>query len=444
MKPIHKLSILIIILALFGLACGLGGTAKDAIEEKAAEVADQAQQAAESIATEAAPAVEQAQQAAEELATEAAPAVEEAQQAAEDAVEQVGEAAQDTAEQVDQAAGETEQATLEIGSIDQTLANFSSYRSEIVMTFDGTDSNGQPSVGKITVSTENIKEPATVHMRMQMEGSTVEETGGFGMFEVYLVDGMTYMQNPEDGSWMSFPAGDDDTFTSGFFSADDVVQDLPKSAKRSLLPQTVNGISCWHYTFDETDFVDETDMNVEDASGEVWLARDGDYPVKMKFTISGSNVSDNPDGADFFNEGTMSFEYNLLDVNQPLDIVLPDAAKNAGGMFGGGGDTGSDTGGDSAGPGMASTADLPLPDDAEVQFSMEGMMSYTTQQSPQAVADFYKAELSDWSSEDMMEMVDETGLLLSFISPDETVNLMIAGQIEDDGSMSVSVIATEQ
>ncbi len=436
MKPVHKIFILIIVLALFGLACGLGGTAKEAIEDKAAEVADQAQeslgeaarqaqQAAEEIATEAAPAVEEARQAAEEVATEAAPAVEEAQQAAEDAAA----AAQ----------GDTEEAALEIGSIDQSLANFDSYRSEIVMTFDGTASDGQPSVGKITVSTENIKEPPTMHMRMQMEGSMVAETGGFGMFEIYLVDGMTYMQNPEDGSWMSFPAGDDDTFTSGFFSADDMVKDLPKSARRSLLPQTVNGISSWRYTFNEADFMDQTDMKVDSASGEVWLARDGGYPVKMLWTMTGSNFMDAPsaEGAAVFNEGTMSIEYNLLDVNKSFEITLPDAAQNAAGMFGG------DTGGDSSGSGLASTANLPLPDDADVQFSMAGMMNYYTAQSPQAIADFYKTELSDWTAEDTMEMIDDTSLLLSFTNADQTVNLMIAGQIED-GRLSVSVIASEQ
>jgi hypothetical protein len=226
----------------------------------------------------------------------------------------------------------------------------------------------------------------------------------------------------DEMGWMSSPATDDDAFTQGFFSTDDMLGDLPKSAKRSLLPQDVNGISTWHYTFDENDLKkDMTDMDIEYARGEVWVARDGGYPVKMLIEIKGKDIS-GADDASFMANGTMKMEYELLEVNGNINISPPEEAL--GGAGGG--------------------SDLPMLDDAEVQFSMGGMLNYFTATGVQDTVTFYKDKLpaEGWALDGSFEMVTEDSAMLSFKKDNVELSLIIG--VEDDGRTNVTLMTTEQ
>lgn len=408
MKITPKILLLVVALALFSLACGLGGAVTDKVEEAKATAVQNVEQA-----------VEQASEQVEEAAKEVEQAAGEAQETAEQAV---GEAAEDG----------VEEATVNAADIKSTLENFSSYRTKVKMVFDGTSSDGNPSKGTIEVFTEKVKEPPATHMSMKMEGTTLgnaalEGVDSFEM-ETYSVNDMIYMRNPllgQENPWMSYAASGEEDFSSGF-SADDMV-DMPSTARRSLLPQDVNGISCWHYTFNEKDIPADERMVFEKATGEVWVARDGEYPVK--FTVQATTTAKpdaEPSEGELFSSGNFSVEYELIDVNQNFEIVVPEEALNAGATLGGG----------------SVQSDLPMVDDAKVEFSMEGMVSYKSQKSVEEVVQFYREQLPPlgWTQDTTIETVDETGALLMFKQDAKTLTLSIS---VEEGELTVSLLTGE-
>ncbi len=323
-----------------------------------------------------------------------------------------------------------EEVELNAESIRTTLQNLSSYRWQFNLSFDGADNQGQPAQGQVEMLIESIKDPLAMHLRMQIEGQPAEELGGPIVVEMYNVDDVAYMQNPDDGSWFSFPAegGMTDFFEAGFFDPEEIIK-LPDNAQRSPLPEEVNGISTWHYTFDEAD-VDDENFSLDEAKGEIWVAREGGYPVKL--VIEASGTSTNPELEDqLFSSGTINMTYELLDVNADFTIEVPEEALSAESFEGGLFDS-TDT----------SEIDLPIMDDAEVEFALEGLVSYTIQGDIADVVEFYKAELPQqgWSLQADSEVVSEETALMTFTKEDEELSLVVSK--EEDGSLSV-VLSTE-
>ena len=441
MKRSRYLLLAVLLIGLFSLACSLTDKAvdkaKDAAQDAVQEVSKTAEAAvgevsktAEAAAGEAARQAEKAGEEGQQAAQEAQEKAAESGEKAADAAQQAGEAAQSAAE------GETEEAALDIGNVDSALATLDSYRSKFIMSFEGVDSAGAPSNGNVEVLSEHVKEPPAMHISMKTEGATTGEENGSVTMETYVVDGMNYTYMDELG-WISSPATADDAFSQGFFSTDDMLKDMPKSAKRSLLPQDVNGISTWHYTFDENDIKkDMTDMAIEYAKGEVWVARDGGYPVKMFIEIKGKDIA-GADDSSFMANGVMKMDYELLEVNGDIDISPP-AEALSGNNFGGGGNNSA------AGETNNAAADLPMLDDAEVQLSMEGMLNYFTAASIQDAAAFYKDKLpaAGWNFDASAEFTTVDGAMLSFTKDNMELNLIIGK--EDDGKTNVTLMTSEQ
>lgn len=387
----------VLVLGLFVLACGFGSRAADAVDE--------AQMTAEAALEEAEKEVQEAAQEVEKSATEMAKEAEQAKEAA--------------------AAAEMEEVELNAENIRDTLQNLSSYRWQFNLSFDGVDSQGQSSQGQVEMLIESIKDPLTMHLRMRVEGQPAEELGGPIVVEMYNVDDVAYMQNPDDGSWFSFPAegGMTDFFEAGFFDPEEIIK-LPDNARRSSLPEEVNGISTWHYTFDEAD-VDDENFSLDEAKGEIWVAREGGYPVKL--VIEATGTSTNSDLEDqLFSSGTIKMTYELLDVNADFTIEVPEEALSAE-SYGGGLFDSTDT----------TEIDLPVMADAEVEFALEGLVSYTVQGSITDVVEFYKAELPQqgWSLQADSEVVSDETALMTFTQEGEELSLIVSK--EEDGSLSV-------
>jgi hypothetical protein len=78
--------------------------------------------------------------------------------------------------------------------------------------------------------------------------------------------------------------------------------------------ETVNGTAANHYTFDERALLESA---VADTTGEVWLASDGGYVLKLTRSTTA--------GTDYFGgaSGSMTWQYDLTEINQPLDMALP-------------------------------------------------------------------------------------------------------------------------
>lgn len=103
--------------------------------------------------------------------------------------------------------------------------------------------------------------------------------------------------------------------------------------------ETLNGIPTLHYTFDNPAFFD-TFFVQEDASkrgvaqslaGDVWVAKDGLYIVKLGFSADVKDrFGQDASGAPTRTEQTLSWNYDLYDINADFPIVLPaDPLANA-------------------------------------------------------------------------------------------------------------------
>jgi hypothetical protein len=308
---------------------------------------------------------------------------------------------------------EFEEGTIDLDSIWNTM-DIRSYRGDFIMSFDGT-SGGEVVNGSVTMSIEFISDPPTQHMTMSLEGYDIDpELAGFDSLEFYIVEDMAYMYLGAEAGWMAFPNDPEDSISDEFMSYQDFV-DLPEKAKRKLLPENVNGVMAWHYVIDEEDLAEEIGT-YDEISADAWIAVDGGYLVKMDITMSGSFTSEEL-GDQPIDEGTMHIVFNMYDVNGDFTIELPPEAAAAEPF------TFDD---DFLSGGEWTREDVPLPEDAEIDFAMEGMVSAYTNLSYEEALAFMLAQLEangwvvegePWETED--------SYWADFVKGGESLSLMI-------------------
>lgn len=302
------------------------------------------------------------------------------------------------------------------------LEQLSSYRVNFVMTFDG-ESGGQPAKGQVKMTLEEAKSQPARHLTMEMSGTITEQTGGMNALEVFYIDDKVYMKNAAmgDDSWISFSGEEATAFEKGFFAPDEQLE-LPNTADCDSQPVTVNGISTTRCTFTEKDITSD-EATFDRVQGEVWVATEGNYIVKLTFNAEGyRSIQKSED--DVFDFGSVSFDYNVQDINSDFTITLPEEAKKATDMGAAGGvETGGETG-------QAGTGDIPVLSDAQDVVNLAGFVTYST---PAAIADivsFYRQELAaaGWQENSEDAFTDESTAILSFTREGKTFHLTITTQ----------------
>jgi hypothetical protein len=237
-----------------------------------------------------------------------------------------------------------------------------------------------------------------------------------------------YMNLGMEDGWISFPNDPTDSVTDEFISYQDFV-DLPDKAKRELLPENVNGVMAWHYVIDEDDLEEEFGT-YDDMAADLWIAVDGGYMVKMEVSMTGTFNTDEISDQ-IIDEGTMTIVFNMRDVNEDLTIELPEEAAAATdfgfgeGLFGGG---------------EWDREDAPLPDDAEVEFAMEGMVSaYTTLEFKDALEFMLtQLEANGWATEGE-PLESENSYWGDFVKEGETLNLMVDPAFDETDRISIMI-----
>jgi hypothetical protein len=274
----------------------------------------------------------------------------------------------------------------------------------------------------MAVNIDFVREPLAQHVSISGEFPGMGELGlGAGdTLEMYVVEGIMYMRL--FGSWVQAPAskGTLDPDQMAFLAAKDVLDGLKVAEYEGKAEY--NGVETEHYAFDEGSFAPEDlpkGMEIEEASGNVYVAVDGSYVVHMDVTMSGSDL-ELPTGkqGELLRNGTMNIGVDLFDINQPITIQLPNEALSSG----------------------APPEDIPVPDDAqELQVvAFMGMITFRSPRSPQEIADFYRAEMPNngWTE----VSVDQTGgtQTLEYSKGDRKASLLITTD-SDTGRTSVLV-----
>jgi hypothetical protein len=296
-----------------------------------------------------------------------------------------------------------------------------SYRSRMRMLIRDTDAEeGEGEVLEVLV--EFVREPLTQHIVISGEGS--DPAGGAGGMEMYRVEDTIYMSVGE--GWMSIPATDDVLDEVGFMDPEDMVRGTCgwKHAGRARY----NGISAQQWTLSKDDLkacmVGESLTGlgeITDASGDLYVAEDGNYIAYMELMLEGEDLAMSTDGEEeTVKAGRMEFTYEMSDVNTPMTIEVPEEA-------------------------LASSRlpdDIPIPEGAEEVSFMFGMLTFNSASSPTEVADFYKAQMpqNGWSESSVTEMTDM--YMLEYTKDGRSASLIISTDT-DTGKTSVLITVPE-
>jgi hypothetical protein len=371
----------VLILALATLACGINLGNLNRSQEATPQATKAAQAATEPSATE--------------------PAATEPAAPAEKTVEPAATPAQ----------GGGEEAQLDLKNSVSSVQNLSSYRVGFRFDWKGTKA-GQPVEGYIDMRSAFVREPAAREMQFEAMGMDQASAQSPSKISFIQVGNTAWMYESQSDSWMQLPAGES-SFAEGFFKPEDLMAGFGvNKGQRSLLPEEVNGVSCYKYTFTEKDFTASTGEAVTNASGEAYIAVDGGYVVKM--TINGDVSYTKSD--QMFDEGTISLTFDLSDINQPITIEPPAEAK-------------AQTGG---------REDLPKMPDAQVELSTSELISYRTASSVKDTADFYETEMPNngWTAgENNKDLIMDESAILSYTKAGETANVIVNKDDKGTGVM---------
>jgi len=201
------------------------------------------------------------------------------------------------------------------------LGTFSSYRMDFALNFDGVRQS-QPTSGSLNGTLEATRYPNAKHMKVAMEGDASGQVAGLERAEVYEIGNTVYFQNPQDGAWMSLPAGlVYSMLPSDIAISPEAYIDLPVTAVPQPGLETINRVVTRRYTFGRDDLADGG--SYDQVKGTIWVAVRGNYIVKYEATITGDLQTIVPDGMDLMDNGTVTMVYEMSDVNSDLTIEPP-------------------------------------------------------------------------------------------------------------------------
>ncbi len=384
LKKLYWLMALVLLLSLPALACGpFGGNDAEATAVPAAsDSGEQTEPAAEANA----PAAEEptAEETAPEPAAEEATAVPAASDSDEPAAEESAPA---------------------LSAADLTLPTgsdlpFNSYRVTMEMSFTGVNADGEEVTQAMTMNSAYTTDPAATSVTMNMTG--LDNAMGGDLVEMAQIEGTTYMVIPDVGCITTQDDSMSDAPFADIMSPDDFLGDLDGAKYEG--EETINGVRTLHYSFDKAVFL-STQMSgdeIEEAEGHIYIAKDGNYVVRMVIDATGKiDLLDK--GGD--ENGDLHIEMNLLDIDEPIEIVMPAACE----------------------AGAAGGSAFPVMDDATETATFGGMTSYKTAAATEDVLAFYDDALvaDGWVKDESSSFISGGTALVSYTRDGETLTLSI-------------------
>ncbi len=321
----------------------------------------------------------------------------------------------ETAEVVEE---EQEEEPFDLSSLSST-AELTSYRSAMRIT-TLVDTDGQEEEQTLEIVIEYTSEPKAQHMMMSGGELAAEEDETIDM---YYVGGTMYMKM--GGQWLSIPASEEEIDSDAIITPGSLLSDLCGWQDEGR--EEINGVRVRHWSFTKEDYdkcallEDLTILGeLTDAGGDLYVAEDDNYVALMDLFYEGEDLDLGFGQAE---EGTtarrIEIRYEMTDVNVPFTIEVPAEALEA----------------------SALPEDIPYPEDAVDVNNMFGMITFTSALGPEAVFEFYKAEMPNngWTQNSAEAM---TGLwMMEYAKGDRTASIMIS---EDDaGNASVMITLTE-
>jgi hypothetical protein len=285
---------------------------------------------------------------------------------------------------------------ISLSSVTSGLQSLDSYRGYFKMTFEGSteDEEGQ---WVMEMDMEHMREPFA--QRVVFRGG---ETGLGEGFESVQIGDQNYIVFGE-GQCISSSADEEDAMDMELFGIDDAIGGL-EGARRARPDETVNGVLCRHYVFDEKALGWGIFTRAE---GEMWVAIDGDYVVKYAVQAEGEN----PITGD---EGNIEWEYEIRDVNEPITIEPPAGCE-------------------------AAESEFPIMPAATNVSTFGDMVTYESSSSFDGVLAFYQEQMpAEGWSDTGDSFITEGTAMLGYTKDGRSVNVTLT---EADGKITVMIMS---
>lgn len=291
------------------------------------------------------------------------------------------------------------------------LGELNSYKASFTMTFEGKE-DGQPKTGTLSFMEEFVKDPPAKRTVITGLGAmfggevgtpTPGQTSGIESIEV---GGKQYSRMGDICSQVTAESGPQ---ANTMLDPNSIIGGV-RSAQR-VGNENVNGVPTAHYKLDVSSL--ET-LGYLNGNGDVWVAEPGNYVIKYTFRATGS---DKFFGGSNNSEGTIKWDYEVTDVNQPINIQAPEKCGGA-------------------------AEDIPMMSDAQDQAAFGGMSTYSTPSKFADVVGFYEKEMKAKGWTEKEDGMSTEGMSMKNYTKDgRAVQIVITA---DTSSDKTSVMITEE
>ncbi|MGC9347486.1 MAG: hypothetical protein ACP5JG_05030, partial [Anaerolineae bacterium] len=277
-----------------------------------------------------------------------------------------------------------------------------SYRTEMTWSIEQDDGT----VEEFTIEQATTHDPAATRFTVEAEDGSIE----FIQIEdeVYVRFGDQWMQSSSDE--ISDMGSEFDSILSG----EEWVDEVKDEDYEYLGKETVNGLDTRHYKaeydekwmtlFDEEESIDD----VESGTADIWVADEPDLPqfvVRLILEMTGTM-----DGE----EGTVMLTMDVVDVNEPFVIEVPEAAASGG-----------------------LPEDVPLYPGAQDVSSLGTITVFSVDDDVETVNEYYESELENAGWTQTEDAFSTSSMANSVWEKDDrTLNLTIS-ENEDEGNTNV-------
>jgi hypothetical protein len=244
------------------------------------------------------------------------------------------------------------------------LDKLDSYRMNYTMTVTGKNAKGVDAKQEIKLLQETIKSKES--MRTSWSGTGMSADKNASIFDIYQIGKTGYMMTAAVGttkaSCMSFSSDKPAFDQKALLTPDELLAGLQSDALVAR-GEMMNGVKTDHYKLKKANL----GFGVATSqTGELWVAQEGGFLVKFlgqaegDFSLTADKV-----------KGTVTWDYNLTEVNKLKDIVLPPECTAS----------------------TQAIADLPIPPNAVEKNTFGEIITFNSPDAPKVVADFFRKEL---------------------------------------------------
>jgi len=255
----------------------------------------------------------------------------------------------------------TNNATANEITLTQGLDALTSYRATFGVTVTAKDANGKDINGAAQVIQETVNADKSKHSAITYNGIMGAGSTQSGSMDIYQVADTTYMvtsNNSAQAACSMFPAGSSPL--KGLLVDPNDVFGKIQNARLVEKDVMVDDVQSDHYAFDETNL---TGSHFTKANGDVWVAQEGQYVVKLTGTAVGGNLFLITDP-----NANYTYNYNIDQAGKIAKLTVP---AECGGL----------------------PADIPMPANATLEAGFGGIFTLKTSDAPATVADFFRTEL---------------------------------------------------